>query len=233
MTDPASGFFVINKPSGITSFTVVRNIKRVMQVKRVGHCGTLDPLATGVLVVVFGTATRRQADFMAMPKTYRAVVRLGTKTDSGDITGAVTATADTAHLSFDAIRAVAARFVGDIEQIPPMYSALKWGGRRLYDLAREGRTVERAPRSVHISAIDCVRFEDPLVEIVVDCSRGTYIRTLAEDIGAALGCGGTIEKLCREKIGIYSITNALDGATINTLSREELCTHAQPIEGCQ
>ncbi|MGA2090025.1 MAG: tRNA pseudouridine(55) synthase TruB [Endomicrobiales bacterium] len=229
MTDQPTGFLVINKPSGITSFTVVKQIKRVLQVKRVGHCGTLDPLATGVLIVVFGSSTRRQSDFMAMPKTYRAVIRLGTVTDSGDITGAITATRATEAITMAAIQDVSTRFIGDISQIPPMYSALKWGGHRLYDLARRGCTVERSPRTVHISRIDCINFNNPLVEIRVDCSRGTYIRTLAEDIGSALGCGGTIERLCREQIGTYSVVDALDGQTIQTLSRDALLSYARTI----
>lgn len=222
MTNPLSGFFIVNKPSGITSFTVIRHIKRVLQVRRVGHCGTLDPLATGVLVVVCGTATRRQEEFMALPKTYRAVVRLGTTTDTGDITGTVTATAPACAVTLDMIRQAVTRFVGEIQQVPPMYSALKWGGRRLYELARAGTTVERAPRTVRITRIELVSYADPFLEIVVDCSRGTYIRTLAEDIGTALGCGGTIERLCRERVGPYGLVDALDGAAIPGMARADL-----------
>lgn len=224
MTTPLSGFFIVNKPSGITSFTVIRHIKRVLQARRVGHCGTLDPLATGVLVVVCGTATRRQEEFMTLPKTYRAVVRLGTTTDTGDITGTVTAAAPTSAITLDMIQDAVTRFVGEIKQVPPMYSALKWGGRRLYELARAGTTVVRAPRTVRISRIEVVSYQEPLLEIVVDCSRGTYIRTLAEDIGAVLGCGGTIERLCRERVGPYGLADALDGAAILSMTSEALLT---------
>lgn len=224
MTTPLSGFFIVNKPSGITSFTVIRHIKRVLQVRRVGHCGTLDPLATGVLIVVCGAATRRQEEFMALPKTYRAVVRLGTTTDTGDITGTVTVTAPTAAVTPDMIQAAVSRFVGEIQQVPPMYSALKWGGRRLYELARAGTTVERAPRTVRISRIEIVSYAEPLLEIVVDCSRGTYIRTLAEDIGSVLGCGGTIERLCREQVGPYGLADALDGAAIPSMTPADILT---------
>lgn len=226
-----AGLLIINKPAGVTSFWVVSQVRRILGAKRVGHCGTLDPMATGVLIILFGAATRRQEEFMGLPKTYRAAIRLGMVTDTGDITGTVTATADPGEIDQGRISAVLGRFIGNILQVPPMYSALKKDGRRLYEIARAGGTVPRAPRPVTIYRLDLVRCAVPILEIDVCCSRGTYVRTLAEDIGAALGCGGTLERLCRARVGAYGVERAVDGARLPVLSADELYAHVIPLSG--
>ena len=224
MTD-ISGILSINKPSGVTSFWAVKQVKRILGVKKVGHCGTLDPLAEGVLVILFGKATKLQSELMAGKKTYRALLKLGTVTDTGDITGRVTGGSPVGNIEKPAVDSILRSFLGDIEQVPPMFSALKYGGRKLYEIAREGKEVKREPRSISIYSIELLNFDNTHLEIRVECSKGTYIRTLAGDIGAKLGCGATIEALCREKSGDFSIETALDGRKLQIISREELLSH--------
>lgn len=227
---PLSGLLTINKHAGVTSFWVVRQARKKLGVKKAGHCGTLDPLATGVLLVVFGKATKLQAALMGKPKIYRATLQLGTTTDTGDITGTVTATAPVPPLASADIADVLRRFTGTIEQVPPMYSAIKQNGVKLYDLARKGIVVERKARTVTIHSIDLLARKDDQLDIRVHCSCGTYIRTLAEDIGAALGCGATIAALCREAVGEYSLDGALDSAAIAAMERDALIARAVPLE---
>jgi len=225
MTD-ISGILSINKPSGVTSFWAVKQVKRVLGVKKVGHCGTLDPLAEGVLVILFGKATKLQSSFMSGRKTYRALLKLGAVTDTGDITGKVTGGTAVGNIEKLAVVNILKSFLGDIEQVPPMYSALKYGGRKLYEIAREGKEVKREPRSVSIYSIDLLNFHNEHLELRVECSKGTYIRTLAEDIGSKLGCGATIEALCRERSGDFTLETALDGKLLQDISREELLKHS-------
>ena len=203
-----SGMLLVDKPSGITSFKIVSFIRHSLQVKKAGHCGTLDPLATGLLIVLVGKSTKQQEVFMKQDKVYKAALKLGITTDTGDTDGAVTAS-NKADVTIEQVKAAAKKFVGIISQTPPMYSAIKQNGKRLYELARTGITVERKSRQINIKSIDVLSCGEGIAEIRVDCSSGTYIRVLAEDIGRELGCGAAISALRRESIGSFSVENAV------------------------
>lgn len=191
------GVLAIHKGEGMTSHDVVNRVRRLYNTKRVGHAGTLDPMATGVLVVLVGRAAKACEYILSDRKTYRATLRLGLTTDTEDITGETLTKCD-AIPDVDTVKAVCREFVGNIKQIPPMYSALKVNGQKLYDLARQGVTVEREARDVTVFSLECETTENPTDYILtVSCSGGTYIRTLCADIGANLGCGGVMATLER------------------------------------
>jgi tRNA pseudouridine55 synthase len=202
------GILVVNKPRGWTSHDVVGRIRRLTHQKRVGHAGTLDPMATGVLLVCLGRATRVAEYLMGSDKTYRAVMRLGVETDTFDADGQVIATRPVA-VDESELRAVLARFIGEIDQVPPMYSALKRDGKPLYKLARQGIEVEREPRRIRVHDIALRAWQPPDATIDVRCSSGTYIRSLAHDIGAALGCGAHLIALTRLASGSFYIDDAV------------------------
>ncbi len=203
------GFLNINKPLGLTSHDVVARVRRGLKIKKVGHAGTLDPLATGVLVLCLGSATRLSEYVMHTTKQYRAQVHLGVETTTYDAEGEITAQHDVSHLTrTDAERALR-QFVGQIEQLPPMYSAIKQGGRKLYELARAGEVVERQPRKVEIMALDIVDWSPPQVTVEVTCSAGTYIRSLAHDLGEALGVGAHLSGLVRTASGSFNLEDAI------------------------
>lgn len=208
MTTP-DGLLVADKGAGVTSFQVVAHLRRVLRVPKVGHGGTLDPMATGVLPVLLGGATRLTPWLQALDKEYVATIRLGVSTDTLDATGRVVAEAAVPPLDDGAIAAVLARFVGEIEQVPPMFSALHVGGRRLHELARAGVEVERAPRRVRVDALEPLRWDAPLLTVRVTCGKGTYVRSLAADIGAALGCGASLDALRRTRIGGLTLVQAV------------------------
>ncbi len=209
------GVLNIRKPAGPTSHDVVNSVRRIFCQKRVGHAGTLDPMATGVLVVCLGKATRIVEYLTATQKQYRAILTLGITTDTQDSTGSVISEKDASNLTIDEIRAAAGNFVGDIQQTPPMISAIKFQGKPLYKHAREGKAIERTPRPVTIYSIEV----NPLhstegtsttqVELCVRCSSGTYIRTLCSDIGDALGCGGMMSALERTQVGRFTLDSAV------------------------
>ncbi|MHB0913407.1 MAG: tRNA pseudouridine(55) synthase TruB [Armatimonadota bacterium] len=206
------GILVVNKPAGPTSHDVVAKVRRVFHQKRVGHAGTLDPPASGVLVVCLGAATRLVEYLMELPKRYRAVAVFGVETESEDATGNVIREIDCSHITEGDLAAVLPRFTGEIEQVPPMVSAVHHEGKRLYELARAGKTVERTPRKVHIYSLTMSNFtpgEHPSVELDVECSKGTYIRTLCADIGQALGCGAHMSKLVRTAVGNFTLEDAV------------------------
>lgn len=207
-----SGFLNIHKPAGMTSHDVVAKIRRLVKVQgvtKVGHAGTLDPLATGVLVICVGSATRLSDDVMHGIKQYQATVRLGINTDTYDAEGSITQQRDTTHLTPSQIQATLSQFIGDIDQIPPMYSAIKQGGKKLYDLARAGQTVERQPRRITIYALEILEYALPEVTLTVTCSAGTYIRSLAYDLGEVLGVGGHLTALSRTQSGIFKLEDAV------------------------
>lgn len=204
-----SGFLNINKPLHMTSHDVVAQIRRGLKLKKVGHAGTLDPLATGVLIICVGSATRLSDYVMHMTKRYRAQVRLGATTDTYDAQGAILQERDASHIHRSDVEAKLGLFVGDIEQMPPMYSAIKQGGRKLYDLARAGQTVERELRPVRIDSLDIVDWSPPEVTLDVVCSAGTYIRSLAFDLGEVLGVGAYLSGLSRVASGTFQLENAL------------------------
>ena len=204
-----SGLLLINKPSGITSFKVVSIIRKKLNVKKVGHCGTLDPLACGLMLVLVGNATKQQDKFMKQDKVYYAKIKLGIKTDTGDLEGKVISQTDFSKITVEQIKTVCDSFIGEIEQEPPMYSALKINGKKLYELARKGITVERKKRKIKIYNIDFLSFNDNEIELRVKCSSGTYIRVLAQEIGSKLKTDATLSYLKREQIGNYTLNNAV------------------------
>ena len=214
------GLAVVDKPRGVTSHDVVGHLRRRLGERQVGHAGTLDPDATGVLLVGVGRATRVLRFLTDLGKTYRGEVRFGSTTDSLDSTGSVTATFDMTGLTPEMVRAaIAEHLTGSIEQIPPMVSAVRVDGRRLHELAREGIEVERAPRPVTVYRFDAEPTADPLVyTIEVHCSKGTYIRTLAEDLGELLGCGAHLSALRRTASGPLTLNHAI---TLEQLSAED------------
>ena len=204
-----NGVIIIDKPQGWTSMDVCAKLRGMFHEKRVGHAGTLDPMATGVLPVFLGRATRAVEYATDSDKEYHAVLRLGTVTDTQDVTGTVLETRPV-DLTASDIEAVLPRFRGEIEQIPPMYSAIKVGGQKLYDLARKGREVERKPRPVTIHALELgEQLSETDFRLRVECSKGTYIRTLCHDIGQALGCGATMAELRRTCVAGYTLEQAV------------------------
>ncbi len=204
-----NGVININKPLGMTSHDVVYRLRRLLSVKKIGHTGTLDPDATGVLPMCIGRATKVADMLTAKDKQYIAEVTLGSATDTLDASGTVTEMTDV-NVGAEDIRRTVAEFIGDIEQIPPMYSAIKVDGKKLYELARNGVEVEREPRQVRIDNIEILKFdlENKKFSIRVDCSKGTYIRTLCDDIGRKLGCFAHMSGLERTKSGIFDISEA-------------------------
>lgn len=205
-----NGILNIDKPAGITSFDVVRKIRYLTGVKKVGHSGTLDPFATGVLLVFIGReATKNISKFADMEKEYYAKIKLGEKTDTADLTGKVIKEVLIPELSISQIESVFQNFIGKIQQIPPMYSAVKKNGIRLYKLARKGEIIEREPRIVEIKELKLQKYEEPFLEFSALVSKGTYIRTLAEDIAEKLGTVGHLVELRRIRIGDFHIKDAL------------------------
>jgi len=202
------GIVIVDKPQDWTSQDVTAKLRGVFQTRRIGHGGTLDPTATGVLPVFVGRATRAVEFFEHAEKTYEAVLRLGITTDTEDITGSILEEKPVSVTESE-ILAVLEQFKGEIQQIPPMYSAIKVNGQKLCDLARKGREVERKPRTITIFALDLLGLEGGDVRLRVHCSKGTYIRTLCKDIGEALGCGGCMAALRRVAAGSYSLENAV------------------------
>ena len=203
-----NGIVIIDKPEGWTSQDVVSKLRGVLHTKRIGHGGTLDPMATGVLPVFVGRATRAVEFFEHAEKTYETVLRLGITTDTEDISGTVLTEQD-AFVTGQQLEKVLEQFRGEIMQVPPMYSALKINGQKLVDLARKGKTVERQPRPVTIHELTMLSMEADGIHLRVRCSKGTYIRTLCKDIGEALGCGGCMASLRRVSAGSYTIGEAV------------------------
>lgn len=203
-----NGIVIVDKPQGWTSQDVTARLRRVFNTRRIGHGGTLDPMATGVLPVFVGRGTRGVEFFEHAEKIYEATLRLGITTDTEDITGEVL-TKQEVEISQQAFLDILPKFRGKIQQIPPMYSALKINGQKLCDLARKGQQVERQPREIEIFQLECVEFTGDTARLRVHCSKGTYIRTLCKDIGEALGCGGCMEALRRIAAGEYTIGEAV------------------------
>ena len=208
-----NGIVIVDKPSGWTSQDVTARLRRVFGTRRIGHGGTLDPMATGVLPVFVDRATRAVEFFEHAEKTYETVLRLGLTTDTEDVTGEVLSSCPP-RVTEEAFLAALEQFRGDILQVPPMYSALKVNGQKLCDLARKGREVERQPRPITIHRLECLEFAGETARLLVHCSKGTYIRTLCKDIGAALGCGGCMESLRRVSAGSYRISDAVPLETL-------------------
>ena len=201
-----NGFVVIDKPAGITSHDVVSRVRRILGTRKVGHTGTLDPFATGVLPVAVNDGTKAIPFLDEGVKCYEAVMQLGVATDTLDMTGAVLRAADWLAVTQENVESVLKRFTGHLSQIPPMYSAIKLEGQPLYKLARQGQVVERAAREIDIHSLELLSFAPPFVSFRVVCSRGTYVRTLADDIGEMLGCAGALKELRRIASGSFEIS---------------------------
>jgi tRNA pseudouridine55 synthase len=223
------GVLLLDKPIGFTSNDALQKARRLFSAAKGGHTGTLDPLATGLLPLCFGEATKFSADLLDADKTYEAVLKLGVTTDSGDAEGKVTATA-TVNTEKAAILKLLPQFTGDIQQIPPMHSALKRNGRPLYELARQGIEVERKARAVTIYAIDLLDFAGDSLTLRVACSKGTYIRVLAADIGAALGCGAHLTALRRTRVGDLDLDGAVTLAELEGLDETGRLAHLKPVD---
>lgn len=211
------GILVIDKEPGLTSHDVVARVRRITGERKVGHTGTLDPAATGVLPVCLGAATKVIEYLQNSTKSYYAEVVLGVETDTDDLEGRIVREAPPPDLSVEDLEVTLARFRGSIMQLPPMYAAIKVGGRKLYELARAGETIERAPRALQIDTLALIGWAPPVVRLLVDCSKGTYIRALARDLGQALGCGAYLHRLVRLRTGPFFLDQAL---TLGQLAEE-------------
>ncbi|MCQ2424040.1 MAG: tRNA pseudouridine(55) synthase TruB [Clostridia bacterium] len=224
-----SGVLVIDKPAGMTSHDVVNRVRRLFDTSEVGHTGTLDPMATGVLPVLVGRAVKASDLLLAEDKRYEATMRLGIRTDTEDTTGTVLSETKDLPPENDVLAAVRA-MQGDSMQVPPMYSALKVGGQKLCDLARAGKVVEREARPITVREIKARRLADDLYELDVACSKGTYIRTLCADIGKKLGCGAAMASLRRTASGTFSISDAVTLDALAAMTEEERLRLPRPVE---
>ena len=232
ITEPC-GILVVNKPSGITSFDVVHRIRKLYGTKRVGHTGTLDPLAQGVLVVLVGRAAKAAEYISSDTKQYRATFRLGLRTDTQDITGTITSSLpeDTTLPATEDVLSAVHTFEGQSEQIPPLYSAVKIGGKKLYQLAREGVEIERAARPITVYSINAAVTDSPAVySLEVECSAGTYIRTLISDIGDRLGVGAAMLTLERTRAGYFSLEDAYTLEQLENLPEEQRQALLLPLQ---
>lgn len=225
------GIINIYKEPGYTSHDVVARLRGILKQKKIGHTGTLDPAAEGVLPVCLGKGTRLCDMLTDKSKTYEAVLLLGMETDTQDTTGTILLETDTTHLAEMAVREAAESFIGPYEQIPPMYSALKVDGKKLYELAREGKEVERKARSVEIYSLEIEKIELPRVTMTVQCSKGTYIRTLCYDIGEMLGVGGCMEHLRRTQAGSFYVDQSLTlDSVVDLQAKGKLDEYVVPVE---
>jgi tRNA pseudouridine55 synthase len=221
-TFPHSGIVLVDKPKEWTSHDVVNFVRRRFSVAKVGHCGTLDPAATGLLVIVLGHATKMSQQLSGSDKTYEATILFGKETDSQDMDGQVISEKDCSFLAEDIVRAEFAKFAGEMEQIPPMVSAVKKDGIRLYELARAGKEIERDPKKITIHGLDVRKVYLPYADFILKCSKGTYVRTICSDIGRNLGCGAVLFSLRRSVCGEFNVENAVTVETMKTWEQDEL-----------
>ena len=220
------GILLLDKRQGITSNRALQEVRRLYNANKAGHSGSLDPLATGLLPVCFGEATKVSAFMLDDDKRYQVVIQLGIITDTGDAEGTVLETSAVPELPREDLESCLNSFIGEIDQIPPMYSALKHQGRPLYELAREGKTVERKIRHIKIFTLECLDYSHDQITLDVRCSKGTYIRTLAEDIGRTIGCGAMVKELRRLEVGRYTIAEAF------TLDQLQEFASGEALMGC-
>jgi len=227
---PVHGILLLDKRQGISSNRALQEVKRLFAASKAGHTGSLDPLATGLLPVCFGEATKISALLLDDDKRYRVAIQLGVVTDTGDAEGKVLSTQSVPEFDRQRLDRCLSGFTGTIEQIPPMYSALKHQGKRLYELAREGLEVQRKPRRITIHSIELLHYKGDLLTLDVTCSKGTYIRSLAEDIGRDLGCGASVRELRRTAVGRLAIDAAWTLTELQGLYDEQLLQCLQPID---
>ncbi len=218
----SDGILLVDKPATWTSFDVVNFVRARFNIPKVGHCGTLDPAATGLLVLVLGKFTRISNALAGVDKVYEATLKLGIETDTEDMDGKIIRESDYSAVTEEALCETVAGFLGKSMQIPPMVSALKKDGKKLYELAREGKEIEREPRPIEIYDIKTTRIELPECDFTVHCSKGTYVRTIASDIGKKLGCGAVLSALRRTQAGKFSINDAVSIDTLKTYEQPEL-----------
>jgi tRNA pseudouridine55 synthase len=223
------GVLLVDKPQGLTSHDVVYHLRRKLQIKKIGHAGTLDPMATGVLVMLIGKATRISQYLMSVDKVYEGEATLGVVTDSQDAEGEVMSTQPVPELTEARVREVMKGFLGDQYQIPPMHSAIKIGGVPLYKLARKGEEVEREPRFIRIAAFNLLSFATPKITFDLHCTKGTYVRTVAADLGQKLGCGAHLSALRRTGSGKFTIGQCLPLEQIEALSLPEIQKRLIPV----
>jgi len=216
------GILLLDKRLGVSSNKALQEVRRLFNANKAGHTGSLDPLATGLLPLCFGEATKVSAMMLDDNKRYQVVVQLGVMTDTGDAEGTVIETKPVPELSIDEIQACLKQFTGEIDQVPPMYSALKHNGKKLYELAREGQTIERKARRITIFELQLLDFANNELTLEVSCSKGTYIRSLAEDIGHTLGCGGTVKTLRRLAAGQFTIDDAMTIEQLTEMDQQSL-----------
>ena len=228
-SDQPAGVLLVNKPMDWTSHDVVKFV-RGFGVKKVGHCGTLDPAATGLLVLVLGKATRLTDLFSGQDKAYEGTMRLGVETSTEDSEGEIIAEKDWRGVTEEQVRALFKEFLGDQMQIPPMVSAKKQGGKTLYKLARQGIVVEREPRPITIHEFEVKKLALPDIDFAVKCTKGTYVRTLSADIGRRLGCGAYLKALCRTASGRFRLDSAFPLEEVRTWNRETLYQKFMPLE---
>jgi len=221
-TPQFEGVLLIDKPQGLTSHDVVDRVRRKLKIKRVGHAGTLDPGATGLLIVLVGKATKLSQYLMSLSKVYEGTVVLGKETDSQDSDGEVVAEKPVPELTEEDVLKYMAQFKGDQYQTPPMYSAKKINGVPLYKMARKGKEVEREPRFIRISSFEMDRWESPLIEFTIACSKGTYVRTVAHDLGQAIGCGAHLTDLRRTEIERFVIEDSITLEDFEEMSISEI-----------
>jgi len=212
---------LINKPLEWTSFDVIRKIRSLLSVKKVGHAGTLDPLATGLLIVCTGKFTKKINEFMSQEKEYTGTITLGARTPTYDLESEPVDLKDISGITRELIKSAIVQFTGEIMQVPPIHSAIKKDGKRVYELARRGEVVELDARKITIKEFEITGIDLPHVGFRVVCSTGTYIRSLANDLGAVLGCGGYLSSLCRTRIGAFKIEDALSMEMLETIVRNE------------
>ncbi|MBE6542021.1 MAG: tRNA pseudouridine(55) synthase TruB [Ruminococcaceae bacterium] len=224
-----SGVLIVNKHAGVTSHRIISICRRMFNTRQVGHTGTLDPMATGVLPILIGRAVKASDYLMMHDKEYVCEMKLGLTTDTEDITGEVLSQSDKIP-SEDEVMAVISSFVGKLKQIPPMYSAVKVGGRKLIDIAREGGEIEREARDVEIYAIEPKKISEDTYSMRVECSKGTYIRTLCSDIGKTLGCGAVMSSLVRTRTGSFTLDKAVSIEELDNMSSEERMELPIPVE---
>jgi tRNA pseudouridine55 synthase len=225
-----NGILLLDKRLGVSSNRALQEVRRLFNANKAGHTGSLDPLATGLLPLCFGEATKVSGMMLDDDKRYQVAIQLGVMTDTGDAEGQVLETKPVPEISPEQLVACLAHFTGEIAQVPPMYSALKHQGKKLYELAREGISVERKARQITIFEIKMLDFSTPFLTLEVFCSKGTYIRTLAEDIGHYFGCGGTVTKLRRLQAGQFQLANAYTLEELTTMDQQALFSKLIPVD---
>ncbi len=212
---PQDGLLLLDKPVGVSSFQALYPVKRIFKGRKIGHAGTLDPAASGLLVIGVGAGTRLLEFLEGLPKRYRFAVRLGVTTDTYDLEGKILEQRDAAHVTREQFEAALPKFRGDISQLPPVYSAIKIQGKRACDRVRAGETVTLNPRNVRIERLELLGFENGAVTLEMDCSKGTYVRTIAHDIGIELGCGAAADAIRRLAVGPFLVENAVSSETVH------------------